>query len=133
MTDKHRVLIIEDDWDTIGLIRHVLQQGGYEPLIARGGMEGLHLLRDRGADLVLLDLMMDDMSGWAVLETMRAEEHLRAVPVVIVSARHQLEERPRIMEHKGMFEGYLEKPFSVQDLLTQVTKVLPRGDAHRQA
>lgn len=132
MTDKHRVLIIEDDWDTIGLIRHVLQQGGYESLVARGGVEGLYLLREKGADLVLLDLMMDDLSGWAVLERIRADEYLCTVPVVIVSARHQLEERSKIVEHKGMFEGYLEKPFSVQDLLTQVTKVLPRGDSHNQ-
>jgi DNA-binding response OmpR family regulator len=125
MTEKCRVLIVEDDWDTVGLIRHVLQQGGYEPLIAQGGKEGLQMLRNSGADLVLLDLMMEDMSGWTVLETIRADDRLCNVPVVIVSARHQLEERPKIREHEGMFEGYLEKPFAVQDLLAKVTEVLP--------
>jgi CheY-like chemotaxis protein len=117
-------MIIEDDADMIELLSLILKRGGYEPIPAMGGVEGLRLLKDNGADLILLDLMMDDMNGWLVLESIRADEVLRHIPVLIVSARHYLEDGGRAWSKQDLFEGYLVKPFVVKDLLTQIVEAL---------
>ena len=124
MTEKPRVLIIEDDPDMIDLLSVILRRGGYQPVPALGGQEGLRVLREEGADLILLDLMMDDISGWRVLELVKQDESLRSIPVLIVSARHFLEDPDQTAAHAGLFEGYLVKPFIVRDLLTKIVEAL---------
>jgi CheY-like chemotaxis protein len=124
MTQKPRVMIIEDDSDMIDLLSVILRRGGYEPVPALGGLEGLRNLQEQGADLILLDLMMDDLNGWKVLETVKADERLRQIPVLIISARHHLEDPETTAAHEGQFEGYLVKPFVVRDLLTAILEAL---------
>ena len=124
MTQKPRVMIIEDDPDMIDLLNVILARGGCEPVSGLGGKEGLRILREGGADLILLDLMMDDMSGWQVLEIVKEDESLRDIPVLIVSARHYMEDPDRTSAHAGLFEGYLVKPFVVRDLLTKIVEAL---------
>jgi DNA-binding response OmpR family regulator len=119
-----RVLIIEDHPSTLDLLGQVVEQAGYEPVLARGGNEGLRLLRQVGADAVLLDLMMEDMDGWTVLKTIKMDEALSSVPVIIVTARHQYQEEHWIESHEGLFEGYVLKPFLVDDLLDRLASVL---------
>jgi CheY-like chemotaxis protein len=117
-------MIIEDDPDMIELLRVILTRGGYQPVPALGGLEGLRLLRDGGADLILLDLMMDDLNGWKVLEAVKADATLRQIPVLIISARHHLEDPEETAAHAGLFEGYLVKPFVVRDLMTKIVEAL---------
>ncbi|MFN2185276.1 MAG: response regulator [Anaerolineae bacterium] len=124
MTHKPRVMIIEDDPDMIDLLTVILKRGGFEPVSGLGGQEGLRVLREQGADLILLDLMMDDMSGWHVLELVKQDETLRMIPVLIVSARHFLEDPYQTEAHAGLFEGYLVKPFVVKDLLSKIVEAL---------
>lgn len=124
MTHKPRVMIIEDDPDMIDLLTVILKRGGFEPVSGLGGQEGLRVLREEGADLILLDLMMDDMSGWHVLEMVKQDEALRMIPVLIVSARHFLEDPDQTEAHAGLFEGYLVKPFVVKDLLSKIVEAL---------
>lgn len=124
MSTKSRVMIVEDDPDMIDLLSVILRRGGYQPVPALGGLEGLRLLRDGGADLILLDLMMDDLNGWKVLEEIKADATLRQIPVLIVSARHHLEDPEQTAAHAGLFEGYLVKPFVVRDLLTKIVEAL---------
>ena len=124
MTQVPRVLVIEDDPDMIDLLSVILRRGGYQPVSALGGQEGLRILREQGADLILLDLMMDDISGWRVLELVKQDENLCSIPVLIVSARHFLEDPDQTAAHAGLFEGYLVKPFIVRDLLTKIVEAL---------
>jgi DNA-binding response OmpR family regulator len=124
MTAKPRVLIIEDDADMIELLSVILRRGGYEPVSALGGEDGLRKLREGEADLILLDLMMEDISGWKVLEQIKDDKTLSQIPVLIVSARHYLEDPIETESHAGLFEGYLVKPFIVHDLLTQIKEAL---------
>ena len=123
-TGKRRIMIIEDDPDMIELLSLVVRRGGYEPIAALGGQEGVRKLRELGADLVLLDLMMPDMSGWLVLQTVKGDETLQHIPVLIVSAKHQMEDPGQAEAFAHLFEGYLVKPFVVQDLLSQITEAL---------
>jgi len=124
MSKKPRVMIVEDDPDMIDLLSLVLRRGGYDPVSALGGKQGLAKLQEEGADLILLDLMMEDISGWAVLDAVKKDEHLRHIPVLIVSARHQLEDPQTTAAHADLYEGYLVKPFIVRDLLTQIVEAL---------
>jgi two-component system alkaline phosphatase synthesis response regulator PhoP len=124
MTEKPRVMIIEDDPDMIDLLSVILRRGGYEPVPALGGKEGLRSLRQKGADLILLDLMMEDLNGWQVLETVKTDDKLREIPVLIISARHHLEDPETTAAHEDQFEGYLVKPFVVRDLLTAILEAL---------
>jgi two-component system alkaline phosphatase synthesis response regulator PhoP len=117
-------MIIEDDPDMIALLSVVLRRGGYEPVPALGGLEGLRLLKEGGADLILLDLMMDDLNGWKVLEIVKEDKHLRQIPVLIISARHHMEDPEQTTAHAGLFEGYLVKPFVVRDLLGMIEEAL---------
>jgi CheY-like chemotaxis protein len=124
MSQERYVLIIEDDADMIELLSLILRRGGYKPIPALGGREGLRRLQETGVDLILLDLMMEDMNGWAVLEAIKADKNLATIPVLIVSARHHLEDPAQTMAHADQFEGYVVKPFLVRDLLTQIQEAM---------
>ena len=124
MIQKRRVMIIEDDLDMIELLSVILRRGGYEPVAALGGLEGLRRLREDGSDLILLDLMMEDLNGWKVLDAIKADERMRRIPVLIISARHHTEDPEETAAHAGLFEGYLVKPFVVRDLLSKIVEAL---------
>ncbi|MGC9336276.1 MAG: response regulator [Anaerolineae bacterium] len=124
MEEKRRILIIEDDPGIIELLQVVLESGQYHTMSAQGGMQGLRLLREYGADLVLLDLMMDDVDGWSVLQEMNDDEALRDVPVMILTVRSSWEDPEYAEACAGMYVDYIVKPFSVHDLLKRVNRVL---------
>jgi CheY-like chemotaxis protein len=121
---SHRILIIEDHPSTLSLLGEIVQRAGYEPVLAQGGNEGLRLLRERGADLILLDLMLEDMDGWTVLKTIKTDEDFHTVPVLIVTGRNQMQEQHGIESHVGLFNGYLLKPFLLDDLLEEIAAIL---------
>ncbi len=124
MDQLQKVLIIEDDVDMIELLTFILKRGGFNPLCAFGGREGLRVVQETPVDLILLDLMMEDMNGWMVLEALKADDRLRSIPVIIISARHRLEDPVQTAAHADQFEGYLIKPFLVRDLLSQIQEAL---------
>jgi CheY-like chemotaxis protein len=125
MTAKRRVMIVEDDLDTIELLRVILELRGYEPVPALGGKRALDLLHEQGpVDMILLDLMMEDIDGWTVLRTIKENDELCDIPVVILSVRHQLEDLSKTKAHAGMYVGYVVKPFNVRDLMARIAEIL---------
>jgi DNA-binding response OmpR family regulator len=124
MTPEKRVMIVEDDPGTINLLSQIVKRAGYQPILARGGWEALHLLQEGGADLVLLDLMMKGMDGWALLESIKADDRLGHVPVIIISAKHPAEDPRQVEAHAGKFEDYLLKPFEVDELVARMSHLL---------
>jgi threonine synthase len=88
--DRHvgRIAIIEDDPDSARLLRRVLQaQGEYEIDEAHDGQIGLEMVRENVPDLILLDLMMPDFDGFALIDALKAEERLCNIPVIVVTAK----------------------------------------------
>lgn len=124
MADLRRLLIIEDDQDTAGLLSYVVQRAGHQPILAHGGREGLRLLKQTGADLILLDLMMLDLDGWSVLEKIRADDRFRTTPVIIVSAKHAAEQVATVQAHAGMYQLFVGKPFAVEELSAAIEALL---------
>jgi CheY-like chemotaxis protein len=119
-----RVLIIEDDPDIIHLLQYIVARAGCESVLASGGKQGLRLAQKSGPNLILLDLMMDDMDGWSTLEALKADEQLSPIPVIIVTVKQEVEDYDQIDAHAGMFEGWVSKPFQVDDLVERINKVL---------
>jgi two-component system response regulator VicR len=116
-------LCIEDEQEMIDLIRLILGRRGFEVKGATGGMEGLKMLRQEVPDLVLLDLMMPDLDGWEVYQQMKADENTRNIPVIVVTAKAQNIDRVLGL-HIAKVDDYITKPFSPQELLNSVDKVL---------
>jgi DNA-binding response OmpR family regulator len=73
----------------IELVTLILKNRGYDVSGAIGGKEGLDLIRKIRPDLVLLDLMMPDMSGWDVYQQMKADDYMKTIPVIVVTAKAQ--------------------------------------------
>jgi two-component system, OmpR family, response regulator VicR len=120
-----RILCIEDEKEIIDLIRLILNRKGHEVFGASGGEEGLAKARALRPDIVLLDLMMPDMDGWEVFHRMRLDEALNEIPVIIVTARAQPIDRVLGL-HVARVDDYVSKPFTPQELLETVERVLAR-------
>jgi DNA-binding response OmpR family regulator len=123
MASSQRILCIEDDPDMIDLIRLILERRGFVVVGADGGKAGLQAMQDEPPDLVLLDLMMPDMDGWDVYQKMKADALTRSIPIIVVTASAQAIDREFGL-HIAKVDDYIVKPFSPQDLLASVDRVL---------
>ena len=117
------ILCIEDEPEMIDLIRLILGRRGFKVSGATGGKAGLQAVREELPDLVLLDLMMPDMDGWEVYQQMKSDELTRHIPVIVVTARAQSIDKV-LGIHIAKVDDYISKPFSPQELLSSVEKIL---------
>ena len=121
--EKKVVVCIEDEPEMIDLVKLILGRKGFDLVGAVGGREGLETVRRLKPDLVLLDLMMPDMDGWEVYQQMKADEELKDIPVVVVTAQAQSIDKVLGL-HIAKVDDYVTKPFGPQELLQSVRKVL---------
>ncbi|MEJ2707154.1 MAG: response regulator [Anaerolineales bacterium] len=117
------VVYIEDEQEMVDLVRLILGRKGFEVHGANGGREGLDAVRRILPDLVLLDLMMPDIDGWDVYQQMKATETMRDIPVIVITAKAQNIDKVLGL-HIAKVDDYISKPFSPQELLESVTRVL---------
>jgi len=126
METKRRVVYIEDESEMIDLVRLILNRRGYEIIGANGGRDGLDMVRQQIPDLVLLDLMMPDMDGWDVYQQMKADERTQNIPVIVVTAKAQSIDKVLGL-HIAKVDDYISKPFSPQELVDSVEKVMAKN------
>jgi DNA-binding response OmpR family regulator len=119
-----RILVIDDEADIRGLVRTVLERAGYEVSEAPDGRAGLRALHAAPPDLVILDVTMPELDGWATLERIR---DLSDVPVLMLTARSAELERVRGLQAGA--DDYVAKPFGRQELAARVQALLRRSDA----
>ncbi len=122
------ILCIEDEPEMIDLIRIILGRRGFIVSGATGGREGLEKLAQQKPDLVLLDLMMPDIDGWEVYQQMKADDGLKDVPVIVVTAKAQSIDKVLGL-HIAKVDDYIAKPFSPEELLASVERVLQKKKA----
>jgi DNA-binding response OmpR family regulator len=122
---KRLVVCIEDDPEMIDLIKLILGRKNFELVGAEGGREGLEKVRELKPDLVLLDLMMPDIDGWEVYQNMKADEELRQIPVIVVTAKTKSIDKVLGL-HIAKVDDYVTKPFGPQELLASINKVLKK-------
>jgi two-component system phosphate regulon response regulator PhoB len=119
-----RVLVVDDEKDIVALVAYHLAKSGYRVSTASTGAEALQAAREERPALVVLDLMLPGMSGFEVLEQLRAAENTREVAVLMLTARR--EEADRIRGLSLGADDYLSKPFSPQELVLRVGAILRR-------
>jgi DNA-binding response OmpR family regulator len=119
---RRRILIIEDEPDMVRGLRDALEFEGFEVFSSGLGREGLRLLRERGPDLVLLDLMLPDANGFSVCEDIRSTHPL--LPVIMLTARSQETDKIRGLDAGA--DDYVTKPFSVGELVARINAIFRR-------
>jgi two-component system response regulator VicR len=120
------ILYIEDEQEMIDLVSLILNRKGFEVRGAAGGQVGLNSIQADAPDLVLLDLMMPDMDGWEVYQQMKASESTKDIPVIVITAKAQNIDKV-LGIHIAKVDDYISKPFSPQQLIDSVEKVLNKG------
>jgi DNA-binding response OmpR family regulator len=124
-----RVLCIEDHPEMIELIRMILGRQGFEVEGAVSGREGLRIMRINPPDVVLLDLVMPDVDGWEVYRQIRADDALKHIPVIAVTAKAQSIDRVLGLQIAGM-DDFITKPFDQKELINSVERVLSGSRRH---
>jgi CheY-like chemotaxis protein len=119
-TRKRSVLIVDDDATITSVLEFLLADSGYEVRSAGDGRVALQLSEEWHPDLILLDLMMPVMNGWEVMTRLRANPEMRHIPVLILSADQNVARKAMDLGA----EGYIAKPFDVDDLLSRVASLL---------
>jgi two-component system alkaline phosphatase synthesis response regulator PhoP len=117
-----RILIVDDEPEMVRGLQDNLRFEGYETLTATQAREGLRLALREAPDLILLDVMMPELSGWDVLRSLRQERV--DIPVILLTARG--EEVDRVLGLELGADDYITKPFSLRELLARVRAVLRR-------
>ena len=115
------VLIVEDDRNIAELLQMYLEKEGYAVTVAYDGGQGMSKFRAIKPDLVLLDVMMPVMDGWAVCRSIRAESQ---TPVIMLTAKSETDDE--VQGLKAGADDYITKPFEMRDVLARIEAVLRR-------
>lgn len=120
------ILMIEDDKEMVTLGRLILEKEGYQVFSAYNGVDGLKILEEHKdeIDLILLDIMLPGMYGWEILERIKTNDTTKHIPVIMLTARHNMEDETETAQYANMFSEYIVKPFVVRDLLNKIASYI---------
>lgn len=108
------ILVVDDNVAICEMYRDVLEEDGYSVTAANSGREALELLDNKRFDMILLDIMMDEMNGWQLLERIRERDDCADVGIIMVTAKALLPSE--VMEYGDAIQGFVMKPFFVAGL-----------------
>jgi DNA-binding response OmpR family regulator len=126
-----RILVVDDDRETLDLTTTILRDAGYTVLTATNGKECLFEARRSAPDLILLDINMPGIDGWEALRMLRLDEATGSLPVAMFSVRFDLREKMEALKRSA--DDYIVKPFSYDEILERIDRLLKRGSATLQA
>lgn len=124
-----RVLVVDDQEDIREMARLVLQDAGFDVATAPSGEEALRLARAALFDLVLLDINMPGLDGWATLKLLRADGATSDLPVAMFSVKSEVRDKMTSLQDGAV--DFIAKPFSVDELVRRVARIVethPRGN-----
>ena len=119
-----KILIVEDDKDISNLIKKILSSQKYETISAYSGTEAVQIIKKNNIDLILLDLMLPDMTGEEIIET------VKDIPIIVISAKISINDKV-----KALYSGandYISKPFDENELLARIEVQLRRNNKNKE-
>jgi CheY-like chemotaxis protein len=123
---KHKILIVDDNPDSVAIMRSILESRGYDVAAAHSGAEALDFLQRETVNLVLLDIMMPEMSGTEVLQRIKDNAATGRLPVILVTAKTQDEDV--LSGYQYGADYYITKPFTAKQLLYGIELILGKGE-----
>ena len=124
-----KILIVDDDLDTLRLVGLMLQRQGYEIVAASSGQQALAVAGTEKPDLILLDVMMPDLDGVEVTRRLRTQDDTKEIPIIMFTAKTQVEDK--IQGFEAGADDYLTKPTQPRELFAHVKAVLSRANKPR--
>ncbi len=121
---KKNILIVEDDPQTVKLVRFILEKNNYSTILANDGGQGLRIAREKKPDLVILDLMLPGMDGYRVCEALNNDPNTKEIPVLVLTALDTGADFEKALEKKA--DWYITKPFEAQHLLKRVNYLIEK-------
>jgi DNA-binding response OmpR family regulator len=125
-----KILVIDDLPENVFILQDRLVQEGYDVTTAYGGTDGLEKAYSTLPDLILLDVMMPDMSGFDVCKTLINDERTKHIPIILVTAKAGADDMKEGLE-AGAFD-YIKKPFNRTELMARVKSALKLSEANKQ-
>ena len=126
-----QIMVVDDDQDTVAILARHLQREGFVAIEANSGAQCLKLVHENEVDVILLDLMMPDMDGFAVVKALRDDPETAEIPIIMITARDDLDARA-----EGMRLGvsdFLAKPVFRRQLASRVRAQLEVVETERNA
>ena len=128
---RHRILVVDDDEHIQKSLSQYLEMEDFDVDVASGGREALEQAALQTPDLVLLDIMMPEMDGFEVVESLRAQEKTSRVPIILLTARGQ--DTDVLKGYQLGVSSYLTKPFNLDELVETIREVLEADGTARKA
>ena len=120
--DQKKILIADDNENIRDALTYLLEDEGYELLLAKDGADTLRKVRERKPDILFLDIMMPEINGYDVCRTIKNDPDLKSIYVIMLTAKGQVAEQERGKEVGA--DEYIVKPFSPMEILTRVKSLL---------
>jgi pilus assembly protein CpaE len=120
-----KILVVDDDLDTLRLVGLMLQHQGYEILASSNGLQAITLAQSEKPDLILLDIMMPEMDGYEVARKLRLDPATNAIPIIMFTAKTQVDDK--VAGFEAGADDYLTKPTQPRELFAHVKAVIARG------
>ncbi|MBS3785009.1 MAG: response regulator [Anaerolineae bacterium] len=124
-----RILVVDDDLRTLKLVGLILDQRGYDVVGTQSGADGLERARSEKPDLIILDVMMPDLDGFEVAQRLRSDPLTADVPILMLTARAQLEDR--MIGFESGADDYVTKPVRRRKLVSRVESLLDLASRRR--
>ncbi len=118
-----KILVVDDEKKIVDIVKAYLERDGYRVIFAYDGKSALYIARNQFPDLIVLDLMLPEVSGWDVCRTLRAESN---VPIIMLTARD--DDSDKIIGLELGADDYVVKPFNPKELVSRVRAVLRRAE-----
>lgn len=124
-TMPFKILVVDDDFGTRLSISDYLELSGYKVITANDGQEGLIMVNKHHPDLIVTDIIMPQINGYELVRRVRQEAEFRLLPVILLTARTQTQER--ILGYQSGCDIYLPKPFELEELAAAISNLLERS------
>ncbi len=119
---RTKILVVEDEPHIAESLNFILRRAGFEVDLVTGGDDALHRLRRQSYDAMILDIMLPGVNGLEILKTVRSDTHLNGLPVIVLTAKGQINDR-ETAEAIGA-SAFITKPYSNADLVASLCKIV---------